>query len=101
MTEQEQIEQRTLETVIELPEDLRAEIEKNVAKLNEDLQDKKDDLPTYAFTTTEEMPKTYKLKFLTELPSAEFLIDMLNSMRVHVQADTDVYENHPDMFEDA
>ncbi|MCK5617203.1 hypothetical protein KAR91_85860 [Candidatus Pacearchaeota archaeon] len=98
MTDQEQ------NIVIELPEDLRAEIEKNVAKLNEELQEKKDDLvtsPTYSFTEAINIPKVYKLNHLTEVPTAEFLIDLINSIRVHVQADTDVYENHTHMFEEA
>jgi hypothetical protein len=79
-----------LPEIIEQVETLQARMEGIKEELDE----------TPKFIINEAPPEPiYKLKYLTELPSREFITDLLNSMRVHVHGETDVYENHPDMFE--
>ena len=98
------MEEQTIDYTEHIPE-----ITEHTSNLAEQLEAIKNEIeeagPTFVeddtkFTFAPTQP-VYKLKHLETLPSKEFIVDLLNSMRVHVHGETDVYENHTDMFEDA
>ncbi len=44
--------------------------------------------------------RSHRLKKLMPDTPYGFLIDLINSMDLHIQEWTEVYKNHPEMFED-